>query len=275
MPELAEVEYTAQGMRAQVLGAYIERVIIHWAGAISHPAPAEFVEGIEGRTIEQVDRRAKLLLVTLSGDRVLTIHRRMTGNLELVEVGEPDHAYLRVDFVLADGRRMNYSDPRKFGRLALITTAELPEILAGFGPEPLEPTFTAALLASIVHGHDRAIKPLLLDQTAIAGLGNIYADEALYQAGIHPLRPASSLSDNEISRLRDAIVAVLISGIEHGGTTFGRHRSFLGEAGTNLDHIKVYKHAGQPCERCGTTIKRIVVAQRGTHFCPTCQPLKQ
>lgn len=274
MPELAEVEYVARQMRATVVGARIVRVDIQWPGTIAHPPPADFAEQIVGRTILGVDRRAKVLLIALSGDRVLTVHRRMSGNLELAEAGETRiPLYLRVTFALDDGRAIHYTDPRKFGRMALWSAAELPTALAAFGPEPLSPEFTAERLGAILHGRGRAIKALLLDQTAIAGLGNIYADEALFQAMIHPLRSADSLDADEIRRLRDAIVAVLHTGIVHGGTTFGRHRGFFGEVGTNLDHLQIYQRTGQPCVRCGTPVARIIVAQRGTHFCPECQVL--
>jgi len=200
------------------------------------------------------------------------VHRRMAGNLSLLEAAEADEPYLIATFALADGRRLIYSDPRKFGRLAFWTEAELPAALLGFGTEPLGPDFTVARLTDILAGRDRAVKPLLMDQTHIAGLGNIYTDEALFRARLHPLRHASTLTAAEVARLHAAIIAVLELGIEHGGTTFGRHQGLYGEAGKNLDFLDIYQHEGQPCVRCGTTIQRIVVGQRGTRYCPTCQP---
>ena len=140
------------------------------------------------------------------------------------------------------------------------------------GPEPLEDAFTPAALAARLAGHAGAIKAVLLDQRVVAGLGNIYADEALFRAGIHPLRPAASLAAEEIARLHAGIQGALTTGIAHGGTTFGRHRDVYNEAGVNLEHVEVYRRTGQPCLRCGAPIERIVVAQRGTHFCPHCQP---
>ncbi|HEX6800187.1 MAG TPA: zinc finger domain-containing protein, partial [Ktedonobacterales bacterium] len=145
--------------------------------------------------------------------------------------------------------------------------------MAALGPEPLAPEFTPAALGARLAGRRRGIKALLLDQTAVAGLGNIYADEALWRARIHPLRPAGSLSPAEVRRLHEGIRGALETGIEHGGTTFGRHRDVNNEAGRNLEHVAVYRRTGQPCPRCGTPIQRITVAQRGTHFCPHCQPL--
>lgn len=272
MPELAEVEYVARQLRESVIGAQIAQVAVIWPGIVSHPTPEEFAQELVGRTITAIDRRAKIMLVHLSGDGVLTMHRRMAGNVTLVGPDDPDEPYVRATFILADGRRLLYSDPRKFGRLALWREAELPTALAHLGPEPLEPDFTVARLAAILHGTGRAIKAVLLDQAAIAGIGNIYADESLFNAGIHPLRPANMLTPDEITRLRDGIVTALTAGIAHGGTTFGRHRGLFGEAGTNVEHLNVYQRAGAPCRRCGTPLARIVIAQRGTHFCPRCQP---
>ncbi|MBA3825451.1 MAG: bifunctional DNA-formamidopyrimidine glycosylase/DNA-(apurinic or apyrimidinic site) lyase [Ktedonobacterales bacterium] len=272
MPELAEVEYVARQLRDAVIGAQITRVTLAWPRAIAHPAAPDFIDEVTGRTIEAIDRRGKLLLLHLSGAGILTVHRRMAGNLRLLEAAAADEPYLIATFDLADGRRLIYSDPRKFGRLAFWSAAELPGALADYGTEPLGPDFTEARLAQILMGRDRALKPLLLDQSHIAGLGNIYTDEALFRAGLHPLRHASTLTPAEIARLHEAIIAVLEIGIAHGGTTFGRHQGLYGEAGTNLDHLDIYQHEGQPCVRCGTTIQRIVVGQRGTRFCPTCQP---
>ena len=273
MPELAEVEYVVRQMRTTIIGAEIAQVAIPWARAITHPSAAEFATALVGRTIERIDRRAKLMLLFLSAEGVVTVHRRMSGNLFLREVDEPDEPYLCVDFTLADGRHLQYTDPRKFGRLALWSVAELPAVLAQFGVEPLGADFTIARLTQIVQRHDRALKPLLLDQAQIAGLGNIYTDEALLLARLHPLRSASSLTDAEIARLHAAIIAVLELGIAHGGTSFGRHQDLFGNAGRNFDHLKAYQQEGKPCPTCGTLIQRLVVTQRGTRICPTCQVL--
>ena len=181
--------------------------------------------------------------------------------------------YCRVCFNLADGRRLLYTDPRKFGRIALWRREREAEAFQGFGIEPLGDEFTVEELARSLAGRAGAIKPVLLNQSVIAGIGNIYADEALYYASIHPLRPASSLSQEEVRLLREGIVAVLTRGIEHGGTSFNEYRDLWGEAGENYNHMRVYQREGKPCPRCGTPIERIVVAQRGTHFCPNCQRL--
>lgn len=307
MPELPEVEHTARQLRETIFGATIGDAQVFWERTIGYPDLPAFLTGIRARRIVGVHRRGKLLILDLSGEALLTIHRRMTGNLLLLPPGwdidtslrERDpvawntrgpliHAaeaidtaiepallrYGRACFNLADGRRLLYTDPRKFGRISLWPLAYEALALEGYGIEPLEDEFTVEELARILAGHKGAIKPLLLNQAIIAGIGNIYADEALFYACIHPLRPAPSLSPAEARRLHDSIVAVLSSAIEHGGTSFNEFHDLWGEAGEHYDHVLVYQRDGQPCPRCGTPIERIVVAQRGTHYCPNCQRLR-
>jgi formamidopyrimidine-DNA glycosylase len=301
MPELPEVEYTARQLRQAIMGATIIDACVFWTRTIGHPDLPDFLAEIRGRSIQGIRRRGKLLIIDLDDDLLLTIHRRMTGNLFLLPPGweldtslrerdplawstvgplfsnqdqqDSRTSYCRVCFNLADGRRLLYTDPRKFGRIALWPREREAEALQGLGIEPLSEEFTTEALASALQGRKGAIKPLLLDQRVIAGVGNIYADEALYYAFIHPLRPAASLAPEEIERLREGIVRVLQLGIEHGGTSFNEFRDLWGEAGENYDHVHVYQQDGQPCPRCGTPLERIVVAQRGTHYCPNCQRL--
>lgn len=274
MPELPEVEYVARQLRAEVIGRRIERVRVLWERAITGMSVAEFEARLSGQVMREVGRRAKYLLLTLESGDVLIIHRRMSGNLVLVEseAEEEREPYVRVALTLDDGRRLLYTDPRKFGRLRLVSAEELPAVFAAIGPEPLAADFTPVVLAERLAGRQRPIKALLLDQGVVAGLGNIYADEALFLAGIHPLRAGASLTPTEIAALHAGIQGALQVGIAHGGTTFGRHRDIYNEAGRNLEHVEVYRRTGQPCVRCGTPIERIVVTQRGTHFCPHCQP---
>ncbi len=272
MPELPEVEYVARELRATLPGRRITGAEVRWARSIQGMEPAEFVAGVTGRTVTAIGRRAKYLLLTLDDGRLLIAHRRMSGNLLLCGQGQEAPPYTRVALDLDDGRRLYYTDPRKFGRLTLAWLDALPPALAELGPEPLEAAFTPTALAERLAGSRRAIKAALLDQRVIAGLGNIYADEALFRAGIHPLRSAGSLTGAEIRRLRDGIQGALTTGIAHGGTTFGRHRDLYDEAGSNLEHVEVYRRTGQPCVRCGTPIERVTVTQRGTHYCPRCQP---
>jgi formamidopyrimidine-DNA glycosylase len=323
MPELPEVEYTARQVRAELVGATIEQVHVFWERTVGYPALPVFLEEMRGRRIAGVRRRAKYLLLDLSGDLLLTLHRRMTGNLRVLEPGwqidtclreedpalwnvrgpafvnpgyhcickplEPGtkkpkenpcllHAqpfYCRACFDLADGRRLLFNDLRKFGRIELWPRSEEQEALAGLGPEPLEEGFTTERLQEALVGRRRAIKQVLLEQEVVAGLGNIYADEALFYAGIHPLRPANTLALPELELLREGIVAVLLLGIEHGGTSFSNYQGLWGEAGENYNHVRVYQQEGKPCPRCGALIERIVVAQRSTHFCPGCQQPSQ
>jgi formamidopyrimidine-DNA glycosylase len=182
-------------------------------------------------------------------------------------------AYCRVCFNLVDGRRLLFTDPRKFGRIELWSRQQEAEAFKGLGLEPLSKNFTVAFLTETLATRKTSIKQVVLAQNIIAGIGNIYADEALFYAGIHPLRRADSLTSTEIHLLQQGIVAVLTTGIEHGGTSFNDYRDMWGEAGDNYSHMHVYQQHGQPCGRCGTLIERILVAQRSTHFCPACQRL--
>lgn len=306
MPELPEVEYTARQLRAQVVGATIRDVEVYWARTIGHPQLEDFCAEIAGRTIEGVRRRGKFLLLDLSGNLLLTVHRRMTGNFLLLPAGWEvdcslreqdvtawrtrgptfypgdtvlDHSYsrelhyCRVCFRFTDGRRLLFTDPRKFGRIELWPRAHEGEALAGLGPEPLGEEFTPGALQQGLGRRHVVVKSALLDQSIVAGLGNIYADEALFCAGIHPLRRSDTLTQEELVKLHAAIVSVLTRGIEHGGTSFNDYRDLWGEAGDNYNHVHVYHQDGKPCKRCGRLIERIVVAQRSTHFCPGCQVL--
>jgi formamidopyrimidine-DNA glycosylase len=274
MPELPEVEHVARQLRADLVGRRIVRASVFWPRSVSGMTPDAFEQALGGRLVKEVGRRGKYLLVTLDNGQVLVVHRRMSGNLIFADA-QDGALYVRVAFALDDGRYLLYSDPRKFGRLMLVPSENLADIFTHLGPEPLDEAFTPAVLAKRLAGGKRSIKATLLDQSVIAGVGNIYADEALYAAQIHPLRPADSLDADEINRLHAAIQSVLEKGIEHGGTTFGRYRDAYNEAGGNFDHLVVYQKTGQPCPRCGTPIERITVAQRGTHYCPHCQRLPE
>ena len=303
MPELPEVEYTARQLRASVVGATIHEAQVFWERTIAHPQLPDFLAEIAGRRIEDIRRRGKFLLIDLSGDLFLSVHRRMTGNFLLLPTGwqidtrlrESDPAawktrgpefqppatteilysretnYCRVCFVLADGRYLLFTDPRKFGRIELWPRAQEKVVFANLGPEPLSDAFTAECLAQALEGRRTGIKQTLLDQEVVAGVGNIYADEALYYAYIHPTRRADSLTPGEIRLLHEAIVTVLTLGIEYGGTSFNDYRDLWGQAGQNYNHVRVYHQEGKPCKRCNTLIERMVIAQRSTHFCPHCQ----
>ena len=316
MPELPEVEYTARQLRATVVGATIRDVDIFWERTIGHPV--DFRAEIAGRQIVGVRRRGKFLLLDLSGDLFLSIHRRMTGNFLLLppdwlldtslretdlsawntkgptftfsasphpanasDVGiatrqiiPSQTTHCRVCFNFSDGQRLLFTDPRKFGRIELWSRTQEAEAFAGIGPEPLSDAFVREHFAEALMRRKTSIKQTLLDQEVVAGVGNIYADEALFYASIHPQRPANSLNPEEIRLLHEGIIAVLTRGIEHGGTSFNDYRDIWGEAGDNYDHLLIYSKKGESCIRCETPIERIVIAQRSAHFCPTCQQLR-
>jgi len=274
MPELPEVETVVRELRAQgMVGAVIREVRFRWPRIAAGRSPASLACAPRGRTVTSVTRRAKYIVFTLdTGDRLL-IHLRMTGKLRFLGAeerpGRHDHALL----LLEDSRRLVFNDTRKFGRLRLCGADTDP--FATLGPEPLEPAFTTAVLRARLAGKRGKIKPLLLNQTVVAGLGNIYADESLWHAGIHPERRADSLTETEIQRLCRAIRTILRRAITKGGTTLGggetNFYSVAGRRGRNADDLRVFRRDGLPCPRCGRPIARSVVGQRGTHFCPVCQ----
>jgi formamidopyrimidine-DNA glycosylase len=296
MPELPEVETVARDLQRWVAGATIADAEVRWERTIRHPQPGErFAAELRGATIHRVGRRAKSVLLHLADGRVMTVALRMTGALIVAPPGTPDDRYARVVFRLADGRELRYRDVRKFGRIGLwerggvprrgtrpkagrrVAEARAPyrvgDVFARHGPEPLAHSFSAARLADRLKGRSARLKTLLLDQTFIAGVGNIYADEALWRARLHPLLGADTLTPPEVRRLHRAIRAVLRQGIANRGASFADYVGADGEPGDNAEQLAVYQRSGQPCLRCGRPISRIVVGQRSTHFCPRCQVL--
>lgn len=294
MPELPEVETVARDLERSVAGATIADAEVRWERTIRHPQPGErFVAELRGATIRRVGRRAKSVLLHLADGRVMTVALRMTGALIVAPPGTPDDRYARVVFQLADGRELRYRDVRKFGRIGLWERGGAPrrsrarartrgvaerrapyrvgDVFARHGPEPLARSFSAERLAARLRGRSARLKTLLLDQSFIAGVGNIYADEALWRARLHPLRAADTLTPVEVRRLHRAIRAVLRQGIANRGTSLADYVGADGEPGDNAEHLSVYRRTGQPCLRCGGEIQRIVVGQRSTHFCPRCQ----
>ena len=275
MPELPEVETVARGLRASLVGRTIVGVGVRWARSVVPPDPIAFARRLTGQTVADVGRRGKWVVITLAGGGTLLIHLRMSGRL-VVGAGEPsDDRHLRVSFSLDDGRWLRFFDQRKFGRLVL--TSDPQEVLGDLGPEPLGDDLTVARLGEMLARRRGRIKPLLLNQRFLAGLGNIYADEALWRAGIHPLRQADTLVPVEVRRLHRGIRAVLRAAIEDGGTTLpdAGYQRADGRSGEFAGQLAVYGRAGQPCPRCGTDVERIKVSQRGTHLRPRCQPLPE
>jgi formamidopyrimidine-DNA glycosylase len=274
MPELPEVETVVRGLRdAGIKDKTIVSVHFSWPKIAENMPSEKMALALKNHRIVSLNRRAKYIVITLDNNNFLLIHLRMTGKLRVTPSNDPagkhDHVIIKMD----DGRQLVYNDTRKFGRFMLVDS--LKKSFADTGPEPLDKTFTWELLRDRLKGHKRMIKPLLLDQTCVAGLGNIYVDESLWAAGIHPTRQADTIKPGEIRKLHAAIQDVLKRAIAASGTTLGHGAdnfySVAGRRGRHADALQVFRRTGDPCPRCKTTITRIVVGQRGTHLCHRCQ----
>ncbi|MBX0328767.1 bifunctional DNA-formamidopyrimidine glycosylase/DNA-(apurinic or apyrimidinic site) lyase [Oscillochloris sp. ZM17-4] len=274
MPELPEVETVARSLAPQVVGRRIAAIEkLDWERMVETPDLPDFRALIVGREVLAVGRRAKWLLATLDAGWTLAVHLRMSGNLIVRgPEGAPD-AHTHLVLALDDGRRIFFEDQRKFGRVRLLGPDGLALLDAAHGPEPLGDTFSAEHLGRILAGRRTKLKPLLLDQAAIAGIGNIYASEALWMARLHPLIPAGDTPPERVPALHAAIRQVLEEAIANQGSSLRNYRNSYGERGQNQDHFRVYDREGQPCERCGEPITRVVIAQRSTFYCPSCQRL--
>jgi formamidopyrimidine-DNA glycosylase len=271
MPELPEVETTVNDLKPYVLGKRIENVDVFWNGTIVEPSVEKFRKGLIGRKIISLSRRGKHLIFELDNSQFWIVHMRMTGSLLLKPAGEEPAKAVGVIIHLDDRTAIHFRDMRHFGKMWLVKDKN--SVIGKLGPEPLEPEFTPGVLEKILDHRRVAIKGLLLDQTLIAGIGNMYADEALYYARIHPLRLASSLTRAEIKRLHQAIQQVLFQGIRNKGAsteTYIRPEGVKGEAHLQF---QVAHRKGKDCPLCGGPITRITVHQRGTFFCPKCQKL--
>lgn len=274
MPELPEVETIARTLRSgdstrpPLPGRTIDRVTLLWPRHIATPSAPQFQSEIAGRTIREVDRRGKYLVFPLDRGTML-IHLKMSGDLTLAPTGSPPGRFDHTVFHLDEGWDLRFGDSRKFGKVFLLDDPG--PVLTVLGPEPLDRTFTARALGERLRSRARALKPLLLDQSFIAGLGNIYVDEALHRAGLHPLRRSDQLNDEEVRRLWRGIRAALRAGLRHNGASI----DWVYRGGGFQNHFRVYQRAGEPCATCGTSIRRILVGQRSTHFCPRCQPRRR
>jgi formamidopyrimidine-DNA glycosylase len=270
MPELPEVETIVRNLRRgsgapSLIGQTIERVSVDWPRHIATPGPDTFKTQIAGRTIETVNRRGKYLVFTLD-QGVLIIHLKMTGDLIMAPAGQEPGPYDHTVFHLSSGWEMRFSDARKFGKVFLVDDAE--QVTGKLGPEPLGNGFSLENFSERIRARKRILKPLLMDQTFLAGIGNIYADEALHRAGLHPTRRSDQLTSGEIKRLWESLQQALESGIQHNGASL----DWVYRGGDFQNHFLVYQRTGEPCQKCGQEIERIVVGQRGTHYCPNCQP---
>jgi formamidopyrimidine-DNA glycosylase len=287
MPELPEVETVCRQLEPELEGRRIDSLEVLDARWCRPVAAAELEGSVAGRTVERLGRRGKYLLLGLDCGQTLVMHLRMTGNLVLVE-GEDkldpsegmrlyegerstSERHLRARFALDDGRELWFTDPRRFGEAFLIDDSDLGARFVRLGVEPLSPEFTAELLGEIADGRTAPLKSFLLDQKGIAGVGNIYADEALFRARLHPLSPAGSMKAEHLETLRDGVVAALEAGIDGGGASIDDYRDGRGEKGRMQDEFLVHTREGQPCPRCDGTVERIVVSGRSTYFCSGCQ----
>lgn len=273
MPELPEVETVVRGLRPLVQGRIFQSAQVHWLRTLhTPPLPQDFAARLVGQQVRAVQRRAKYIILALDDDYLL-VHLKMTGRLYVwpaaSEVEDADERWVRARLRFTDGDELRFSDARKFGKLYL--TADLSSVLGKLGPEPLEDDFQPQDFIARLRGHQRALKALLLDQTFIAGVGNIYADEALFRARLHPLRLAHTLGEGEAVRLYHAIRQAMNQAIDQMGSSVNWYRQIDGTKGEAQNSLLAYGREGQPCLACGATIQKIRVAQRGTHFCPNCQ----
>ncbi len=271
MPELPEVETIKNELMPHVIGRRVAGVTLGWKGIVKQSSPEEFCAHLVGQGVTWISRRGKYLIFSLSSDQALIIHLKMTGSLLLNHASDEADKFIRAILHLDNNYQLRFRDPRKFGAMWLVEDAS--RVTGKLGPEPLDENLTAQALAERVSKRKAPIKPLLLDQNFIAGIGNMYADEALYDAKIHPLRPASRLSQEEIRRLHKAIKEVLRAAIGNKGASVENYFRPGGELGTAHFKFRVaHGLGGKFCPRCGTPIERIVVRNRGTYFCPKCQP---
>lgn len=277
MPELPEVQTVVNEIiKQKLVGEKIKDVEILVPSLVAPMDEADFIKALKGRKIVDLSRRAKYIVATLDNGTFFISHLRMSGHFVTIDAKEERGRFERARIIFSNGKALRYDDIRKFGRFNLTDNKE--EILGKLGPEPLEKSFTPKLLFDLLPKEKKiklCIKAWLLDQTNVAGLGNIYVDEALWLAKIHPERPANSLTLNEAKSLRDAIQSVLRKGIANSGTSLGHTQgNFIsadGKHGNNAETLNVFHRQGKPCPRCGTIITKSVVAQRGTHVCPNCQ----
>lgn len=268
LPELPEVETVVRGLREHLAGRTITGVEVFWPRSIAAPAPDVLAAELPGRCVRAVDRRGKFIVLRLDrGD--LLVHLRMTGQL-LVMPGGQAHSLRHVRVAMSLGElRLLFNDSRKFGRIALVPNAA--EWLSGLGPEPFDPRLTADALHERLRGRRLAIKALLLDQRWLAGVGNIYADEALHAAHIAPQRPACALTHAEAEALLASLRSKLEEAIEHRGTTLSDYRDADGQSGQHQRALRVYGRAGEACSCCGCTIARVRLNGRSSYYCPHCQ----
>ncbi len=273
MPELPEVETVKRSLKSLIAGLHFSEVDLIRPKVVRSPEPRAFIDRLTGKRVKKIGRRGKYLLIYLGDNLILAIHLRMTGRLVYSPPGTPPSKHTHVVFKMSNGYELHFSDMRQFGRMALMEADRLDAWpgLKNLGVEPLSENFTREFLKKELKRRRTRIKPLLLDQTFIAGLGNIYADEALHRARISPEKPAASLTPREVTRLCQSIRDVLSEGIANRGTTFRDYVDGTGESGSNQESLRVYSREGKPCLECGEPVKRTRLGGRSSYFCSRCQ----
>ncbi|HYT11971.1 MAG TPA: bifunctional DNA-formamidopyrimidine glycosylase/DNA-(apurinic or apyrimidinic site) lyase [Candidatus Nitrosopolaris sp.] len=273
MPELPEVETIVADLRPHLVGRTIVHCELRFPSIVRHPEPERFIDSITGLRIEGVRRRGKFILIALGAGRLLVVHLGMSGQLRLVEADAEIENHTHVILDLDDGHQVRYRDPRRFGRLLLGTEDELltSGTLPKLGPEPIDPTFDADALYKRFRKRRAPLKALLLDQTMVAGVGNIYADESLYRARLRPDRAAGSLSRKSVGRLHESLRDSLEAAIRNRGSSVDTYRDAWGEIGNQQESLLVYGRAGEPCFTCGRPLSVVRIAGRSTVFCRRCQ----
>ena len=272
MPEMPEVEQVRKTLAPHITGKKILNVQVRLERLIKYPAADKFCADLTGKTITEVGRKGKYLVLATDDGQQLIVHLRMTGALMAQNSSQPEPAYAKIKFTLSDDTDMWFTDIRTFGTLYLIKDGDY--YIDGYetlGPEPLSAEFTAEYLLPIVRKSRKAIKTLILEQKVIAGLGNIYADECLALAKINPMRLANTLTDDEVSRLHEAVNTVIAQGIKNRGTTFRDYKDGEGNKGENQKYLLVYGRGGEACKNCGQPLQTAKVGGRGTTYCPHCQ----
>ena len=277
MPELPEVETVRRTLQRLVAGKTIQGVEVRLPRIVRRPAePEAFVRTLEGSTIRSVGRRGKFLIFDMD-ELLLVSHLRMEGRYGLYDAGAEIEQHTHVVFVFTDGTELRYRDVRQFGTMDVFRRDEIEsaEPLRRLGLEPLDDAFTLSAFRAAIGSRTTKIKPLLLNQEVVVGIGNIYVDEALHAAGIHPERTADSLTRSELTRLHEAIVDTLKASVEAGGSSVKSYVNGQGEQGAYQFLLRAYGREGEPCGTCGAAIEKFVVGGRGTHICPRCQPAKR
>ena len=269
MPELPEVETVVRVLRPLLIGRTFTEARNYWPRHIDRPSFPELQQRLHGRSITSLSRRGKYILIHLDDNQTLIVHLRMSGHLAVVDNKTPSDKHTHTIFGLDNGLELRFRDTRKFGRVYLVL--DTADVVGTLGPEPLTPGFTAKVFANRLAGRKRMIKPLLLDQTFVAGIGNIYADEALFKAGIFPTRRSDTLTPAEIERLHAAVQSVLTTGIMREGASINSYVKPDGEKGDMQNAVLVFRRTGESCYVCGNEIQRTVIGQRSTHYCPFCQ----